>query len=76
MFTTAGLICSATSAKFTSVGAVIAARVPPAVRAGGAVREFAGAGVSDPATMRPTRNAAVATSTTVTSAKRRLISAL
>ena len=75
MLTTAGLICSATSAKFTSVGEADAVRIGPAacVRI---VRESAGAGVNDPATIRPTRNAAVATRTRVTSAKRRLITTL
>ena len=76
MLTTAGLICSATSAKLTRAGPSDAVRTALAVRVGRVVRESAGAGVIDPATIKPTRNAAVATRTTVTSAKRRLMTSL
>ena len=73
MFTTDGLMRSAMSAKLTSV---IAAVRPLAAAGSRLVLESAGAGVSDPATMRPTRNEPEATSNTVTSANRRLMTAL
>ena len=73
MLTTAGFRCSAMSAKLTSAGAPLrraTVAVPPAGRF---VRDAAGAGVREPATMRPTRKEPAATSTTVTKAKRRLM---
>ena len=77
MLTTAGLMRSAISAKLT----------PPAGRTGGrAARGAAGRarrprtgavlGVSEPATIKPTRKAAVAVSTSVTRTKRRFMSRL
>jgi hypothetical protein len=74
MFTTALLIRSATSAKFTTVGTPVnadARRVSPAgASARGAAVETIGAGVNSPAMMRPTRNATMAESATVRAVNR------
>src|ERR687891_263402 len=73
MFTTAGFRRSAISANDTDpdVSVVTAAALVGAGRTSGA--EIAGAGVMEPATTRPTRNATVAVSVTVTATKRRVI---
>ena len=73
MLTTAGLRRSATSANDARAGMAAAAlaRLDAAMRGSGA--EFAGAGVSVPATISPTRNATVATRPIVTARNRRLI---
>src|SRR3954469_3822496 len=73
MFTTAALIRSATSAKFTTVGPLdnTAARVtsPPRPATRGAL-ETIGAGVNSPAMMSPTRKAMAADKATVTKVNR------
>ena len=73
MFTTAGLIRSATSAKFTSIATGEPADFDDVRRAGLGASERAGVGVRDPARIRPTRKAVVAVRQSVTKANRRFV---
>ena len=70
MLTTAGLSRSAMSANDTPSGETDPADAPRADTGCGAVADTAGAGVIDPATTKPIRNATVAVSDTVTARNR------
>src|SRR5688572_25191429 len=73
IFTTAGLSCSAMSANELVIGPVVAVAVLRTLArvAGGA--DCAGAGIVEPATIRPTRKDTVATRQMVTTRNRRAI---
>src|SRR4051795_9126350 len=72
MFTTAGLIRSATSAKFTAPAPAATAGKPPRDAAVRGALESVGAGVRPPARMTPTRNDTAHESATVTTVNRRI----
>src|SRR3954466_15050610 len=72
MFTTAGLIRSATSAKFTAPAPAATASEPPRDAAVRGALESVGAGVRPPARITPTRNDTAHESATVTTVNRRI----
>src|SRR3954470_20967580 len=72
MFTTAGLIRSATSAKFTAPAPAATAGEPPRDAAVRGALESVGAGVRPPARITPTRNDTAHESATVTTVNRRI----
>ena len=77
MLTTAGLISSAISAKLIAARRAEPVDVPRRGAAGSPPpADCAVLGVREPATIKPTRKAAVAVSTSVTRTKRRFMSRL
>src|SRR4029453_15193666 len=73
MFTTAGFNCSATSANDATAGPDVVSFARRSAVTFGFVADCAGAGVMEPATMSPIRNATVATRQIVTTRNRRAI---